>query len=250
MNIVNVMYIFSRNGGMNMGQADSAAEYKLACGLRDRQIPMDGEALHRMQADSLGLVIQEDGPGFVFNLPEGGAGYVLCAVIYNDSQRCLSPAHVVFGGLDWQLRMQLLPDPRRENPLRLYRSQRRRGRWKDERSYCLAREVYGFPGIHSHQYTREETLNHWVGPGRLLYPGDPPLEGLLLATGQELIPRSYADGDHIKMNIRIFDQKQNSYAAWFHPMVQRSPEEKELMKKFSLLDAARDGKWRATTVAA
>jgi hypothetical protein len=215
--------------------------YALACRLRDRQIPIDEDELERMRVASLGLRIQEGGPSFAFNLPGDGAGYVFCVDISNDARQRLSPEHIGFTELEWERSMRLLPDPRKDRPMRLPNSTRHRCEREGELSYLNAREIYAFPGLHWHRYAREQILNHSVGPGRFLYPSDPPLEGFLLAVGQEQIPWGYADGDRLKVRITVF-YRGGFHAAWFQPIVERSREEKRLMEKIASSDEVRVGK--------
>lgn len=189
---------------MNHSRLDTTKAYRLACRLRKCQILLDDDEFERMRQACLGLQIHEGGPSSAFNLPGGGAGYVLSVDIWNPSQRRLSPEHIVFEGFEGEFRMRVFPDPRKEYPMGLNHADRRRCEREIGLDYLLARQLYVFPELHWHRYSREEVLNHLIGPRRFLYPGDPPLEGFLLTVGQEPIPWNYSDGDHFKVRLTIF----------------------------------------------
>jgi hypothetical protein len=223
-------------------------EYRSACGLRDRQIPLDEDGLERMRVARLGLSIHEVGPSFAFTLPSGGAGYDLSVGIRIDSEQRLSAEHIGFGGLSWECRFQLLPDPQKENPMRFYNSRQYRHRRKGELDYLTARQLYVFPGFQYHEHERDTILNHRIGPRRFLFPDEFP-EGFLLAVGQEPIPLDYAEGDCLKLRVTVFDQRGRFHAAWFHPIVERSGEEKRLMQQIASLDRTRIREKRAASAA-
>jgi hypothetical protein len=216
-------------------------DYALACGLRDRGIPLDEYEFERMKAACLGLEIWEniDSPSTVFNLPSGGAGYELNVAISNHSERPLAPVHIGFEGPGWETNMRLLSDPQKVYPAR-QRNTRRQVR--DHRGvlidYSVARNTYCFSAYWTDGYEREAALNHRIARSGVLYPGD-SVEGWLLAVGEESIPFDYRDRDRLKMRLTVFDQRGRFHRAFFHPMVQRSRQEERRLAEI----VSRDERW-------
>jgi hypothetical protein len=210
--------------------------YTLAQRLASFGIPLDQDELERMKVAKVGLSIREGGPSFAFNLQSGGAGYVFNTLVGNDSRQRLCIEHVGFAA-DWDLRFCLLSDPRKDHPVWLYKRSECRPARGSELDYLTARDVYTFPGMQLHRYQRELVINHAIGRRRVLFPGDPPLEGFLLVVGAEQIPWNYADGDRLEVKLTVFWQR-GSHAVRFHPSVERSPGEKQFMAKMALPDLA------------
>jgi hypothetical protein len=209
-------------------------DFALVRRLRDRGIPVDEYEFARMQAACAGLVILEDAglPSTVFDLSSGGAGYRLSVVISNQSKRPLAPAHIGFEGPDWATGMSLLPDPHKEYPARRGNAHRRvRDNGGCVVDYSSARNFYVFPTQTPMVDPRNEVLNHRLGRGRFLYPGE-SWEGCLLAVGQQSIPSEYRDRDRLKMRLTLFDQRGHFHKATFHPIVQRSRQDERRLAEF------------------
>lgn len=213
-------------------------DFALIRRLRDRGIPVDEYQFARMQAACAGLEILEDAglPSTVFALSSGGAGCRLSVVISNESKRPLAPAHIGFEGPDWATGMSLLPDPHKGYPAQRGNAHRRvRDNGGCVVDYSSARNFYVFPTHTPMVDPRNEVLNHRLGRGRFLYPGE-FLEGCLLAVGQTPIPPEYRDRDRLTMRLTLFDHRGHFHRATFHPMVQRSRQQELRLAEFASPD--------------
>jgi len=189
----------------------TAEEFALACELRNGGVPFDEDEFERMRVDALGLSIYQnrDLPSTGFTLPSGETGYILNAVISNDSPRELSAVHIQFDGPTCGFGMCLLQDPRRKSP----------------REY-----LYSFPDPRLAGFEREVVLNHLITRRRTLFPGD--LEkGFLLVVGQAPLPSEYHDRYSLEVRLTVFDQKGRDYHKSFELMVERSRKEKRLIQR-------------------
>jgi hypothetical protein len=208
-------------------------EFARARRLHRRGIPLDPFELERMRNACLGLQIfaNVNHPSLAFSLPEERAGYLLNAVLSNDSNRPIVPAHIVFEGPDGDSKIQLLPDPQKKNPRAwLPRRQNR----SSHRRHVAEKITYQFAdGME--RYDRDAILNHRSSPRYAVYPGE-LVEGVYLAVGENPIPRSYNDRDHFRIRLTLFDKTGRSCSGHFDVMVCRSPREIERMQRISQLE--------------
>ena len=139
-------------------------ELARAAELRDLGIPLDGEVLAEMQAACRGLnVSQHPDPlqSSVFDLDSGGTGYMLSIAIDNDSERVIRGVTARLETPWWEPNFGWLIDPRRRTP---------------------REHTYSFPDSGPVGFEPEAILNHRLGRGTSLYPGD-SLEACSLGSG-------------------------------------------------------------------
>ena len=152
--------------------------------LQDRGVPFDEDEFERMRVDALGLSIHQncEVPSTVFSFPNG---YMIAAVIRNDSSRSLSPSRIRFDGPAWQSGIGLMKDPTGRKRLLGPPGDRLDG-WGIRYGLILNYVI---------------TLKHII-----LLPGD-FVKGVWLAEAQTVLPLEYHDRDLLKVDLTLFDQR-------------------------------------------
>lgn len=157
---------------------------------------------HGYKITPTGLVVEQVPEMFVntiFDLADGGTGYLLELLIRNELDRS-TYIHGFQIETPWgRARIALLPDSSKSVP-----------RYYD----------YTFPGG-TLGFDRSLVINSiFSGHGRL-NPGD-EIEGLLLGVDEEPLPDEYPDNGRVVVKLSIFDERGNRFTSKFRLCVDRS----------------------------
>lgn len=161
-------------------------------GLRSQGIPLDGDVLREMEHACRGLYLYQT-PNIletaVFDLPDGGTGFILGLGIDNESDRIIV------------VQEYRLTIPWHESEFR----------WLEKPWTKKPREyLYLFPSRELDGFEPEVVLNHRLGREGRILPG-PYFEGYLIGMGREPIPAEYGDRQFVRMQLSIFDQRARHY---------------------------------------
>ena len=144
----------------------------------------------------------------LFELPNGGSGYILDLEIINQTSKTIYCSGIPEIRTPWEDSLfNWLPDPR-ETPRRgSYDRIKRNGR--RERVDTVS-DCYFFPGGAQLEYPRAVVLNHRL-ERVVLAPGR-PLYGLLLATGNRM-PPELRHGQRLELTFSITSSRHVEYTA-------------------------------------
>ena len=150
-------------------------------------LELEGGALDNAPSAGSGLLIHQVGgvtESLVFDLDDGGTGYILSVAIINKlpGPVCIQDYHLE---LPWD-------DPH--------------FRWlEDPPAGAPQRYLYCFPGMRALEFERDVVINgcRWKRTKAWLQP-DRCIEGLLLGTGREPIPDQYKHGCFVDMELLVF----------------------------------------------
>lgn len=179
-------------------------------GLAEAGCPID-LSVADMKDQHVDLEINQVGgvhDSMLFELPNGGSGYILDLEIINQTSKTIYGSGIPELRTTWEDSLfNWLPDPR-ETPGRIsYYRTRRNGR--RERVDAVS-ECYFFPGGAQLEYRRAVVLNHRLEHG-VLAPGR-PLRGLLLATGSRM-PSELLHGQRLELTFSITSSRHVEYTA-------------------------------------
>jgi hypothetical protein len=159
---------------------------------------------HGYKISPVGLAIEKiPGTSFssVFDLKHGGTGFAIECTLRNDASR---PIDMV------GYRIQT---PWGAPPLSLLPPAKRSSQW-----YGL----YCFPDPPDPFYEAEWVINRYFARRKSrLQPGEPPIEGVLVASSQEPIPQDIPHLARIIVTLSIFDSRRNTFATQFRLPVDR-----------------------------
>jgi hypothetical protein len=160
--------------------------------LRARGIPLDEDLLQEMEEGCRGLELYQSPiilDTSVFDLPDGGAGFILGLWMHNGSNRVIRVQEYRLA-IPWHpLEFHWLEKPWASRP-------------RQDQYLFPSRQVAGFdPTV---------VLNHRLGRAGQLLAGD-DLEGFLLGVQPESIPSEYKDRQRVQMQLSIFDQRAQPY---------------------------------------
>jgi hypothetical protein len=99
--------------------------------------------------------------------------------------------------------------------------------------------VYRFGGTNSLEFHRDQVINHYADPQRILARGS-SVAGLLLAVGSEPIPRKFPHGATIPAFVAIIDQFGRKYRSPVALYSYRPPQRRQVASKRGPLLARRD----------
>ena len=168
-------------------------------------LEIEEDALDSAHSAGSGLLIHQVGgvtESLVFDLDDGGTGYILSVAIINRLPRsvCVQDFHLE---LPWD-------DPH--------------FRWlEDPPAGAPQRYLYCFPGTRALEFERDVVINGcrwkrtkaWLQPGRCI-------EGLLLGTGREPIPDQYKHGSFVDMELSVFGQAGSCFSSTVSVWVKRT----------------------------
>jgi hypothetical protein len=149
-------------------------------------IPLDDGVMEDLRSSCRGLSICQTGTlleNTVFDLDDGGTGYIVSIAINNTSAKTL------------RIDQYRLEQPWPESGFH----------WLEDPLKKIPREsTYSFPQYGPEGFERECVLNHRIGRhGRLL--ADDCIEGLLCGVGQACIPDGYQHRQRLQMKLSVFD---------------------------------------------